>query len=167
MDSCVIQINCYDDEKYDDCCICLSSLNCLNGSVFTTNCCKKQIHKSCISTWFLYKADFICPLCNSEKVRMTLKEIKKYKDNLSMTPTIYILNIEQLEEKYKFKMHSETYSETYNYILSYFLVILYVLLMFWLTAFQSRTIYLPQENYNSINLRGTSNYNYNYNYTTF
>jgi hypothetical protein len=110
------------------CCICLDYLD-KNDSLFITNCCKNKLHKCCVSTWFLYKADFICPLCNSKKIRMNITEIKTYKKFL--TPN-YITNITKLEQLYHNKQSISN---------PYLLILLYIFLITMITS-----VY---QNYNS------------------
>jgi hypothetical protein len=79
------------------CCICLDEL-----CEFKTNCCRNQIHKSCLINWFLYKGAFTCPICRSEKIRVNLEDILHYKSNseLDLNDTTLMTNINTLVNSY-------------------------------------------------------------------
>lgn len=54
----------------DSCCICLD-----NFCDIKTSCCKNSIHKTCLINWFIYRGQFICPLCRNENIRVNIDEI--------------------------------------------------------------------------------------------
>jgi|688.fasta_scaffold1041262_1 hypothetical protein len=50
-----------------NCCICLDT-----ECNYLTDCCKNKIHKSCLVNWFVYKAEFNCPLCRNTDTRLPI-----------------------------------------------------------------------------------------------
>ncbi len=61
----LFDINFYNIEKGNNCCICLEPVE--NKYIFMSKC-RHVIHLDCLMKWFRIKA--ICPLCNTDQTRL-------------------------------------------------------------------------------------------------
>lgn len=81
------------------CCICLTDEK-IDNTI--TDCCKNKIHTECLINWFIFKSEFICPLCRCNTYIPINKLLEfKLSDEYEFDKETYIQNLNILINSYK------------------------------------------------------------------
>ena len=58
------------DSLNDECPICLSCISTEKDDIYTTKCCKKNLHNTCYTEWIKIKPE--CPLCRAAQTSVII-----------------------------------------------------------------------------------------------